>query len=101
MPALEMQRDSQQVIERVAQVLSSYPRVRIVQQRADYLHATFTSRIFRFVDDTEFYADRQTNLLHFRSASRLGYTDMGVNRKRMQQLTQRLQQEGIVCKSTG
>jgi uncharacterized protein (DUF1499 family) len=40
--------------------------------------------IFRFVDDVEFYIDERANLIHFRSASRLGYSDMGVNRKRME-----------------
>lgn len=54
----------------------------------DYLAATFTSNIFGFVDDLEFRIDRQQGLIHIRSASRVGYSDAGVNRKRAQQITQ-------------
>lgn len=51
----------------------------------DYLAFTFTSKIFRYVDDFEIRLDRDNNTLHLRSASRVGYSDMGVNRKRVEQ----------------
>lgn len=50
-----------------------------------YLHATFTSRIFRFIDDLELRLDRENRIIHLRSASRTGYSDFGVNRKRAEQ----------------
>ena len=53
-----------------------------------YLHATFVSRIFRFVDDLELRADGET--IHVRSASRVGYSDLGVNRKRVEALRAKL-----------
>ncbi len=50
------------------------------------LYAEFTSKVFRFVDDVEFLLDPQTQTLHFRSASRIGHSDLGVNRKRIESL---------------
>ena len=77
----------------VSQQLSKMPRVRIVSRTDRYLHATFTSRLFRFVDDVEFRVDESQGLLHFRSASRMGYSDLGVNRKRMQEFVMRLTEQ--------
>lgn len=55
-----------------------------------YMHATFKSRIFGFVDDLELRLDNSNKLIHVRSASRFGYYDFGVNRKRIDQLRDRL-----------
>lgn len=59
---------------------------KIITEESDYLHAAFTSRIFRFVDDLELRLDRENRIIHLRSASRTGYYDFGVNRKRARQL---------------
>ena len=69
-------------------VLSGLPRVRIVTATDTYLHAEFTSALFRFVDDVEFRIDADTKTIHLRSASRLGKSDLGVNRKRIEDLRQ-------------
>jgi len=53
---------------------------------ATYVHATFTSRLFRFVDDLELRLDAENNIIHIRSASRVGHSDFGVNRKRVEQI---------------
>ncbi len=74
-----------QAIERVKTALASLPRVRIIEERGAYLHAEVTSLIFRFVDDVEFLVDPGTQLIHFRSASRAGRSDFGVNRRRMEE----------------
>ena len=58
------------------------PGAVIEQQESDYLYAVFTSPLMRFKDDVEVYIDESSNLVHFRSASRVGYSDLGVNRKR-------------------
>ncbi len=79
------------VIQRVAQAISQKPRTRIVSQTEDYLHAEFTIALFGFVDDVEFFADEQTHLLHFRSASRMGTSDLGVNRRRMEKFRKELE----------
>jgi uncharacterized protein (DUF1499 family) len=51
-----------------------------------YLWATFSSRVFGFVDDLELHLDRNKRLIHLRSAARVGYSDLGVNRKRADEL---------------
>jgi len=63
-----------------------YPRTNIITENPDYIYAEFTSFLFRFVDDVEFYFDEKNKTLHFRSASRLGSGDLGVNRKRVDAL---------------
>jgi uncharacterized protein (DUF1499 family) len=50
------------------------------------LWATFTSKVFRFVDDVELRLDPQNNCIQVRSASRIGYSDLGVNRQRIDKL---------------
>lgn len=59
---------------------------KVQRQSDDYLAATFSSVIFRFVDDLEIRIDRETSLIHLRSASRVGHGDGGVNRQRIQKL---------------
>ena len=67
-------------------VLSGMPRTSIVTATDTYLHAECTSLLFRFVDDVEFWIDESTRTIHLRSASRLGSSDLGVNRKRIEGL---------------
>ena len=55
-------------------------------EKTDYLAATFTSSLFRFVDDLELRIDTGQKTIHLRSASRVGHGDGGVNRKRVEQL---------------
>ena len=57
---------------------------KIVLEDDFYLWATFTTRIFRFVDDLELRMDKENGLIHVRSASRVGYSDMGANRRRVE-----------------
>ena len=57
---------------------------RIVEDNKSYLHAVFTSRFLRFIDDLELRLDDTAGVIHFRSASRTGYSDLGVNRKRIE-----------------
>jgi uncharacterized protein (DUF1499 family) len=74
------------VMQRIKLVITSLPRMKVVRETADYLHVEATSLIFRFVDDVEFYVDADARLIHFRSASRLGYSDLGANRARMKKI---------------
>ena len=80
--------DPREAFSRLQSVISAMPRTRIVTADDNYLHAEFTSALFRFVDDVEFFVDRETKLIHFRSASRVGRSDLGVNRQRMQAIVQ-------------
>lgn len=74
---------------RLREVIAAMPRSKIVADEGDYLRAEFTSLIFRFVDDVEFVFDEAGKTIHFRSASRVGQGDMGVNRKRMEEIRTR------------
>jgi uncharacterized protein (DUF1499 family) len=67
----------------------------MVRRDENYLRAVFTSRIFRFKDDVEVYAPREGGVLHFRSASRVGQGDMGVNRSRYEEYAAYLEEEGL------
>lgn len=72
--------------EALKAVLAAWPRTTLVDEDESYLHYEFTSLLLRFVDDVEFLFDDATKVVHFRSASRTGYSDLGVNRKRMEQV---------------
>ena len=68
------------------------PEATIIEEQDDYLYAEFRSRIFRFVDDVEFAVDNENNEVHFRSASRVGHSDLGVNRARMERIQREFSQ---------
>jgi uncharacterized protein (DUF1499 family) len=68
------------------QVFGELGRTELVQEEEVYLHYEVRSFLFRFVDDVEFLFDDATTTIHFRSASRVGYSDFGVNRKRMEEV---------------
>ncbi|MBI1310290.1 DUF1499 domain-containing protein [bacterium] len=71
---------------RLRSVLSRLPRTTIVSEADNYLHAECATKLFRFVDDVEFLIDTDAGLIHFRSASRVGHSDLGENRRRMERI---------------
>jgi uncharacterized protein (DUF1499 family) len=71
-------------------VIESMERTTIVEATANYLHAEFKSQLMGYVDDVEFYLDPSANVLQVRSASRLGKSDLGVNRKRVETIREQL-----------
>lgn len=77
----------------VREVLAEMPRTKIVHQRGqEYLHVECTSAILRFIDDLEIYLDSTTNEIQLRSASRIGHSDLGVNRRRVEEFQGRYRQ---------
>ena len=74
----------------LANIVRGIDRTEIIEIDGDYLHATFTSRVFRFVDDVEFLIDRDAGVTQVRSASRVGYGDIGANRSRVEDLRRRI-----------
>ena len=71
------------------QILESEKRTKILVAKESYIRAEFTSALFRFVDDVEFYLSEGQageTVIHFRSASRVGSSDFGVNRKRIERV---------------
>jgi len=75
--------------EKLISVIKSMKRSEIVTAENNYIHATFTSFLFRFVDDVEFSFDDETKVINVRSASRTGYSDLGVNRRRVEEIRKR------------
>jgi uncharacterized protein (DUF1499 family) len=71
-------------LARLAGIVAAWPRTVVVSRSGDYLHAESTSLIMRFVDDVEFRYDSTARVIQVRSASRLGRSDLGVNRKRVE-----------------
>jgi len=63
----------------------------VVSETDSYLHAEFTSKFFHFIDDVEMRMDRSAGEIHIRSASRIGHSDLGVNRQRIKQIWSRLE----------
>ncbi len=73
-------------LQRLKEIIQAMPRTRVVKLDDNYLYCEFRSRLLGFIDDVEFYADPQKGVVQFRSASRRGYSDFGVNRERMQRI---------------
>jgi uncharacterized protein (DUF1499 family) len=71
-------------------VMKSFKQSKIITETKNYLYAEFTIPIIGFVDDVEFYLDENAKVIHIRSASRLGESDLGVNRKRIETIRTRL-----------
>src|SRR3972149_4280557 len=71
-------------------LLQTMPRVSVVRDKENYLYAEFASRTMGFVDDVEFLLDEKAGVIHVRSASRLGRSDFGVNRDRIETIRSRL-----------
>ncbi|MGO2356254.1 MAG: DUF1499 domain-containing protein [Marinomonas foliarum] len=83
------------VHDKVLAVLGSSKRTKVVVNEVDYIHAEFTSAVFRFVDDVEFLFSQERNgvvNIDIRSASRVGHSDFGVNRKRMEAIRSKLKE---------
>lgn len=83
---IEFSGSADAAMERLRHVLREQPRTQIISEQGRYVHAESRSRIFRFVDDLEFFVDDSESVIHFRSASRVGHSDLGVNRTRAESI---------------
>lgn len=79
--------------------LEEAPRVEIVTSSRNYIHAVYTSSVMRYRDDVEFLLRRGEKEIAIRSASRVGYGDMGTNRNRIEAIRNALAERGLVRKS--
>lgn len=77
------------------------PGARMVYSEDNMLRIEFRSRLFRFIDDVELLLDDKTGMVHVRSASRTGYYDFGVNRKRVQTIRTLLEKALATQSSVG
>ena len=88
--------DSEAAWKKIRETVLSMPRTEIVEERNFYFKAEVTSFVFRFVDDLEVSLDPETKSLSIKSASRVGYSDFGVNRERVEGLRVLLNDQNIL-----
>ena len=87
--ALTYSAEPAQARERLDRALAGMKRARVVVCEANYWRVEFTSALWRFVDDVEFLFDDNARRIDIRSASRVGYSDLGVNRRRIGEIRNR------------
>lgn len=75
-------------VNAVLKTLKNFGNIRVETQESHYIHAVAVTPLMRFKDDVEFLFDEANGQIHFRSASRVGRSDLGTNRKRYNALRQ-------------
>ena len=90
MQPLAVQGDGTVTMRKIAALLQGMPRTTLVKDEPDYLYAQCSTPLLKFADDVEFRLDIPAGLIHFRSASRLGRKDFGVNRARIETILAQL-----------
>jgi len=88
-PPFRFDGDAERAWAALRSAVDGLPRTTIVSSEADYLQAETKTALLRFVDDLEFRLDRDAGVIHVRSASRVGYSDLGANGKRIEDLRER------------
>jgi len=80
--ALEFRENLVNSKKRVIKAIESYGNAKIIKNETNYIYVIFTTGLMKYHDDVEFYFDESKKLIQIRSASRIGYSDMGLNRER-------------------
>lgn len=73
--------------DRLRALVAGLERTTLITDEPGYMHVEFRTKLIGYIDDVEFVFDEASSQIHFRSASRLGYGDQGLNRQRMQMIT--------------
>ena len=76
----------EKAIAQLKEIIEAIENAEIIETNDNYLYAQFTSKLMGFVDDVEFYLDKKSQVIQVRSASRLGESDLGVNRQRIEEI---------------
>jgi len=76
-------------------ILNADRSITFTASEEHYIRAEAKTRILRFTDDVEFLLNRRANQIEMRSASRVGYSDLGKNRKRLEQLRSKMRDAGV------
>ena len=90
--AFKMTKSVERVQLKLKNLLTVQARTQIIEDKEGFLKAQTHSLIFKFIDDLYFIFDEKENKVHIYSASRTGYSDFGVNRRRLEKIRQQLQQ---------
>jgi uncharacterized protein (DUF1499 family) len=96
-PALKLLQPATAAWPALRAAVARMPRTRIVSERVGYLHAECTTPLMRYVDDLELELRAEAGIVAVRSASRVGYGDMGANRDRIEELRAALARDGVVA----
>ena len=83
--------DPAAAMARARAVIEGMPRTKVVLTSSTYLHAEMTTALFRFTDDVELLLDQAAHVIHIRSASRVGYSDLGKNRSRVEEIRKKFE----------
>lgn len=75
-----------EAMKKIKKTILAMPRTNLVEEKEHYLHVEFKSSVLRFVDDVEIIIDDSEKLIHLRSASRIGHSDFGANRRRIDEI---------------
>ena len=92
----EISGEPAQVWAVVLRTVSGWPRTRVVEEGPVFVRAECRTPLLRFVDDLELQLRPSAGLIAVRSASRVGWSDLGTNRKRVEALRAKLREEGVV-----
>ncbi|MCU0493430.1 MAG: DUF1499 domain-containing protein [Chloroflexaceae bacterium] len=90
LPPLPYSGDTAAARASLLEVLGNQPRMTLLSEEPTYVHVLFRSPTMGYPDDVEFFFDEANRLIHFRAAARMGQSDMGVNRARMEQISSEL-----------
>ncbi|WP_017307161.1 DUF1499 domain-containing protein [Spirulina subsalsa] len=85
-PPLTFQGNPDQALPQIENIVKKLDRTRIITSTDRYLYAQFSSHWMGFVDDVEFVLNPEQKWVDVRSASRLGESDLGVNRQRVEEI---------------
>ncbi len=78
-------------MKRLKEVVNNMSNTTLIDENDHYLYFECASKLLGFVDDLEFLCDPEEQVVHVRSASRLGYSDLGVNRKRVESIRRKFE----------
>jgi len=92
-PPLTFEGDPDAALASLVEFVRNDTRSRVDLVDGDYVHAVYWTERFRFHDDVEFRLDRDAKVIHVRSASRFGYSDLGENRRRVESIRERWKNE--------
>ncbi len=92
-PPLSFEGGANDAWQRAREAALSLPGAQLVEERDDYLWIEVTTRALRFVDDLELLLDANERRIDVRSSSRVGYSDLGANRRRVEALREEFERQ--------
>lgn len=88
--------DREEIIDFLKLMIENEKEAKLITLDSSYIHYEHTIPLFGFVDDVELYLPKKENVIHFRSASRVGYWDVGANKSRMKKIKKKLIEADLI-----